>query len=72
MNKKQAIILLLAVIAFGCCIFVNLRGLISFYSSNEASATWMMDPRPMLAEFLIMAIIFGILFMIFRTPKIKG
>jgi hypothetical protein len=43
--------------------------LIGFSSSNAASETLMIDNRPMLAELVITAIIFGIMFLIFKTPK---
>lgn len=72
MNKKQIYILILAVIGFLFCIFINCRDVISITFSNEATITAMIDPRPMLAELAIMAIIFGILFMKFKTPKKKG
>ena len=72
MNKKQIYILLLAAIAFLLCILINFRGLISLYFSNAASATVMIDNRPILAELVIIAIVFGILFMRFKTPKKKG
>jgi hypothetical protein len=72
MNKKQIYILILAVIAFLVCIIVNFRGFVFVYFSNEATATAMIDPRPMLAELVIMAMIFGILFMKFKTPKKNG
>jgi hypothetical protein len=76
MNKKQKNILLLAVIAFLFCILVNIilniSGLISFFSSNAAATTLMIDLRPMLAELLITAIIWGIMFAIFKTQKKKG
>jgi hypothetical protein len=76
MNKKQTNILLLAVIAFVFCILaniiLNIRGLISIFSSNTASATLMIDLRPLLAELVITAIIFGIMFITFKNPKKKG
>ena len=72
MNKKQINILILAVIAFVFCIFVNLSGLISVFFSNAATTTLIIDNRPMWAELVITAIIFGIMFMIFKTPKKKG
>jgi len=76
MNKKQISILFLAVIAFVFCIILNIilniGGLISIVSSNAASSTLMIDLRPMLAELVITAIIFGMMFLIFRTPKRKG
>ena len=72
MNKKQIIILILAVVAFVFCILVNISPLISVFFSNAATATVIIDNRPMLAELVIMAIIFGIMFMIFKTPKKKG
>ncbi len=76
MNKKQINILILAVIAFVFCILVNIiiniRGFISFYSSNAATATLMIDLRPVLAELVIVVIILGIMFVIFKTPKKKG
>jgi membrane-bound acyltransferase YfiQ involved in biofilm formation len=72
MNKKQITILILAVVAFVVCILVNFSGLISLFSSHEATATLMIDLRPVLAELVIMTIIFGIMFMIFKTPKKEG
>jgi hypothetical protein len=72
MNKKQINILILAVIAFVFCIFVNLSRLISVFSSDAATVTAMIDLRPMMAELVIIAIICGIMFMIFKTPKKKG
>ena len=72
MNKKQICILILAGIGFLFCIAINFRDVISLIFSNQATVTAMVDPRPMLAELAIMAIIFGILFMKFKTPKKKG
>lgn len=69
MNKKQIYILALAVMAFLVCILINFRGLISLYFSNATSATEMIDNRPLLAELLVLAIIFGALFMKFKTPN---
>lgn len=72
MNKKQVSILIIAAISFVFCIFINLSGLTSVFSSNEATTTLIIDLRPMLAELLITAIIFGIIFLIFKTPKKKS
>ena len=72
MNKKQINILILAVIAFVFCILANISGLISVFFSNAATVTSMTDNRPMLAELVTLAIIFGIMFMIFKTPKKNG
>jgi hypothetical protein len=71
MNKKQIFILILAIIAFVVCILFNFRDLISVSFSNAATATAMVDNRPMLAELVMLAIIFGILFVMFKTPKKK-
>ena len=71
MNEKQINILILAVIAFVFCI-INISPLISVFFSNAATATVIIDNRPMLAELVITAIIFGIMFMISKTPKKKG
>jgi membrane-bound acyltransferase YfiQ involved in biofilm formation len=70
-NKKQIIILILAVVAFVVCILVNFRGFISLCFSNAATATEMIDLRPLLAELVILVIIFGVLFMKFKTPNKK-
>jgi hypothetical protein len=72
MNEKQINILILAVIAFVFCILVNFSPLISVFFSNAATVTVIIDNRPMLVELVIMAIIFGIMFVIFKTPKKKG
>ena len=72
MNKKQAYILILAFIAFAICILFNFRDLFSIASSNAATVTLMIDLRPMLAELVIMVIVFGILFLKFKTPKKRG
>lgn len=72
MNKKQINILILAVIAFVFCILFNLREFIPVFFSDAATITVMIDNRPMLAELVTMAIIFGIMFVIFKTPKKKG
>ena len=69
MNKKRIYILILAVIAFVVCILVNFRGFISLYLSNAATATEMIDNRPLLAELVILAIIVGVLFMKFKSPN---
>jgi hypothetical protein len=69
MNRKRIIILILAAIAFVVCIVINCRDVISLFFSNKATVTAMVDPRPMLAELVIMATIFGILFVKFKTPK---
>ena len=71
MNKKQICILILAIIAFFICILFNFRDLIFISFSNTATATAIVDNRPMLAELLMLAIIFGILFVKFKTPKKK-
>jgi hypothetical protein len=72
MNKKQIYILILAIIAFAVCILFNFRDLIFIASSDAATITAMVDARPMLAELVIMVIVFGILFMKFKTPKKRG
>ena len=76
MNKKQKNILLLAVIAFvfwiGLNIILNSSGLISFFSSNAASTTLIIDLRPLWAELVITVIFFGIMFLMFKNPKKKG
>lgn len=72
MNKKQAYLLILAVIAFAICILFNFRDLFFIVFSDAATLTAMVDARPMLAELVIMVIVFGILFMKFKTPKKRG
>jgi hypothetical protein len=73
MNKKQIQILALAIITLVFTVFVNISGpLNSVFSSNAATVTSIIDIRPMLAELVITTIIFGILFMIFKTPNKKG
>ena len=72
MNKKQIYILILAVVALAGCIMFNFRDLFFIAFSDAATVTAMVDLRPMLAELVIMVIIFGILFMKFKTPKKKG
>ena len=72
MNRKQAYILILAFIAFGFCILFNFRDLLFLASSNAATVTLMIDLRPMWAELIILAIIFGALLLKFKTPKKKG
>jgi ABC-type Na+ efflux pump permease subunit len=71
MNKKPINILVLAAIAFVFCILINISPLISVFFSNAASATVIIDNCPMLAELVIMAIIFGIMFIMFKTPNKK-
>ena len=72
MNKKQAYLLILAFIAFAICILFNFRDLSFIASSGAATVTLMIDPRPMWAELIILAIIFGFLFLKLKTPKKKG
>jgi nucleoside recognition membrane protein YjiH len=72
MNKKQINILILAIIAFAFCVFVNTTGLNSIYSWNTTTTTLIIDARPMLTELIITAIVFGIVFVIFKTPKKRG
>ena len=72
MNKKQIYILILGVIGFLSCILFNFRDVMSLFFSNQATITAMVDQRPMLAELVIIAIIIGILFTKFKTPKKKG
>ena len=72
MNKKQLVTLILAVIAFAFCIFFNVSPLISAYFSKAATVTAMVDLRPMLAELVVMAVIFGMILAILKTPKKKG
>jgi hypothetical protein len=72
MNKQQVTILILAVITFVFCILFNFRGLVYVLSSNEATTAFMIDLRPMWAELVITAIIFGIMFVTFKTPKKLG
>ncbi len=75
MNKKQKNILGFAAIALFSCILLNLilnlRMLTGVFSSTAVSETVMIDLRPMLAESVTTAIIFGILFLIFKTPGNK-
>ena len=72
MNKKQIYLLIVAGIGFLVCIAINFRDVISLYFSNVATGTAMVDPLPTLVELVIMTIIFGILFIKFKTPKKKG
>ena len=73
MNRKQIYILILAVIGFLSCILFNFWDVMHLlFFSNQATVAAMVDLRPMLAELVVMAIIFGILFMKFKTPKKKG
>lgn len=72
MNKKQIYILILAIIAFAVCILFNFRDLFFVAYSHAATMTAIVDTRPMLAELVIMVIVFGILFMKFKTPKKRG
>jgi hypothetical protein len=71
-EKKQIITLILAVIAFLSCILINISPPISMVYSNAKSVTTMIDLRPMWAELVILAIIFGLLFMKFKSPNKKG
>ena len=72
MNKRQILVLALAMVTFLLTVFFNMRGLISVLSSNTATVTFMFDPRPMLAELAIGVIIFGTLFVLFKTPRKKS
>jgi hypothetical protein len=73
MNKKQMQILALAIITLVFTVFVNLSGpLISVFSSKAATVTSITDIRPMLVELVITVIIFGVMFVIFKTPKKKN
>jgi hypothetical protein len=71
-QKTEKNLLLAAIALFSCILLnvvLNIRMLIGFSSSNAASETLMIDNRPMLAELVITAIIFGIMFLIFKTQK---
>jgi hypothetical protein len=72
MDKKQINILIFAVIAFVVCILFNIRELIFVSFSNAPYSAVVVDLRPMFAELVIIAIIFVIMFMVFKTPKKKG
>ena len=72
MNKKQIYILILAIIVFAVCILFNFRDLFFVAYSDAATMTAIVDTRPMLAELVIMVIVFGILFVKFKTPKKRG
>jgi len=66
-------ILALAIITLAFTVFVNLSGpLISVFSSNAATVTSIIDIRPMLVELVITVIIFGVMFVIFKTQKKKN
>lgn len=73
MNKKQILVLALAVVTIPGIVLFNFRDLISaLYSvtySKAATVTFMMDPRPMLAELAGAVILFVALFALFKTPK---
>jgi len=72
MNKKQIQILALAVVAFVFIVFINMSPLIPAFSSKAATITVIIDNRPLYAELAITAIIFGTLFVLFKTPKKRG
>jgi hypothetical protein len=72
MNKKQVLVLALAMVTFALTVYVNMKDLISVFFSNEATVTAMVDPRPMLVELVIEAIMFGTLFVQFKTPNKRG
>jgi hypothetical protein len=71
MNKKQILVLVLAIVTVSVIVLFNLWDLISVLNSNAATITYMIDPRPMLVEIAIGVIFFGTLFVLFKTPRKK-
>jgi len=72
MNKRQIQILALAVVAVVFIVFINMRPLLSAFSSNAATVTVMIDNRPIYVELAIAVIVFAALFVLFTTPKKRG
>jgi hypothetical protein len=68
MNKKQILVLALAIVTIPAIVLFNFGDVFSMLESNAATVTFMVDQRPMLAELAIAVIFFGTLLVLFKTP----